>query len=248
MIQDKMPERVRQVEFSETQRISTGLTRVVKASDACCLFLEKGCVVVRELVEEGGKRVVKSVALPLNSGLVRTIHLEDEVLAAQEGEVAKPLEPVHDPAKPWASLADAVERLGGTAQASPPLAVQQFPELAAHGHPASCKCEGNGYLKLSAENGFTYETCPVTGVENSQVHQRPPAVHPGGLAPSPSGVTPLVGSATFPPNAALMSHSGGAPSGEEPSQHPHPQEQARGGYVPANAEEAILNRPSRRRR
>lgn len=79
-VQGRMPEKVQQVEFTEVQRTPTGLTRVVKAGPACSIFLEKGCVVVREMVEEGGRKVVKSVALPLNSGLVRAVHLEDEVV------------------------------------------------------------------------------------------------------------------------------------------------------------------------
>lgn len=79
-ILDRMPDKVQQVEFTEVQRTPSGLTRVVRASDSCSLSLERGCVVVRELVEERGRRVVKTVALPLNSGLVRSVHMEDEVL------------------------------------------------------------------------------------------------------------------------------------------------------------------------
>lgn len=212
-IRVEMPERVRQVEFTENARVPTGLTRQVQASDTRVIFLEKGCVVVRELVDEGGKKVVKSTALPLNSGLVRSIVLEDEIVNVEQeravfgalaGESVHPGGLEHDPMKPWASLAMGME--GRT-----------------RSHPTNCKCGGKGFLELPAENGLTYELCPVAPSENPQ-QGAPPGVAEMSKLMDMSQRTSQVEVALGGPGPA-----GTTSAGE---------------HVPANAEEALLNQPA----
>lgn len=131
---DRMPEGVRSVEFTELQRLPSGLTRVATASEVRTIFLEKGCVVVRELVEEVSRKVVRSVALPLNSGLVRTITLEDEVVeeARKEGQTghvvpsADPF-PVLPPSFQGASVVEPMQRTSGEGPAQQDV---QVPEAA----------------------------------------------------------------------------------------------------------------------